>query len=490
MTDGPLSDVDAAKAAVCEEIGDFYAPMARLTLGRAAAGFLIPQCLTPIELLHSPDRQRQLANAGTNAMQAVQKTASWQVRGLSVPVSERIRRLWELTDGVQKATTARLEAEPPQPVTLAALPELLAHRPDEAEPDRRFRVLAALTLTLADRQGWGPKFAALAELGAGVAGLVAFEFFDALIAEILRPTAGLDAVLGREATLGEDLLRLLALAEGTATPESAPATPATARALFDLLAVAAMPETRAVLLEHAIAVARSNEKFTRRPLMEEIAFIVDLKDRMTRDGQLLGGAETLEALCRRLARALSDQTIDLLMAGTQSVGERVLRAVQLHGRIFGDDALHYLETYIAELMAQPKLETTIVPEQASPRQRIRLLGRLHGELRKSRLPVKTKERLANQVERFQSDLLDRTRLLEKLGGGEGSTADRLLKVIELCREDAFTDGRNAERARKAALDLMKRPDFLESYLDGASQKGERAARLKDLQKRLAEARIF
>ena len=63
-------------------------------------------------------------------------------------------------------------------------------------------------------------------------------------------------------------------------------------------------------------------------------------------------------------------------------------------------------------------------------------------------------------------------------------------MIELCREDAFTDGRNAERARQAALELMKRPDFLESYLDGASQKGERAARLKDLQKRLAEARIF
>ena len=36
---------------------------------------------------------------------------------------------------------------------------------------------------------------------------------------------------------------------------------------------------------------------------------------------------------------------------------------------------------------------------------------------------------------------------------------------------------------------MKREDFLESYLAGASQKGERANRLKELQKRLAEARI-
>lgn len=493
MSDGPRSDVGTAKSAVCEAVPDFYTAAAREVLARSAGGFLYPQQLTPLELLHSVDRQRQLANAGTSAMQAVQKTASWQVRGTSVAVSERIRRLWELTDAVQKETAARLEAEPPQPLTIASLPEVLAHRTGEPDFDRRFRIMAALTRTLADRQGWTAKFAALAELGAGLAGLGAFDCFDAMIADILRPAAGLEAVLGREPSIGDDILRLLALIDGSAKPETAPPVPATARALYDLLAVAAMPETRAALSEHAIALAQSNEKFTRRPLMEEISFVVDLRDRLTRDGELMGGAETYEALTRRLARALSDQTIDMLMAGTRSVGERVLRAVQLHGKIFGDDARRYIESYVSELMAQPKLETTIVPDDQTPRQRIKLLGRLHQTLAKSQLPAKTKERLAGQVERFQGDLLDRTRLLERLGAAEapgaGSTADRLLKVIDLCREGAFIDGPNADRARKAAQELMKRADFLDSYLAGAEQKGERAARLKDLQRLLVEARI-
>lgn len=490
MSTEPRTDVEAAKAAVCEAVPDFYTAAARDVLARAAGGFLYPQQLTPLELLHSVERQRQLANAGTNAMQAVQKTASWQVRGSSVPVSERIRRLWELTDALQKDVAARLEAEPPQPLTLATLPEVLAHRPGEAEFDRRFRILAALTRTLADRQGWAAKFAALAELGAGLAGLGTFDCFDALISEILRPAAGLEAVLGREDTVGDDILRLLALADGEARPETAPSNPPTARALYDLLAAAAMPETRAVLTDHAIQLAQSNEKFTRRPLMEEIAFVVDLRDRMTRGGALLGGNETFEALARRLSRALSDQTIDILMAGTRSVGERVLRAVQLHGKVFGEDARRYIETYAVELMAQPKLETTIVPEGESPRHRIKLLGRLHQALKASQLPAKTRERLCLQVERFQSDILDRTRLLERLGSGEGSTADRLLKVIDLCREGGFIDGPNADRARKAAQDLMKRADFLDSFLAGAEQKGERASRLKDLQRLLAEARIL
>ena len=76
MIEEPKSDVDVAKAAVCDETADFYTPAARLALGRAAAGFLTPQFLMPLELLHSANRQRQMTNAGTNAMQAVQKVAS------------------------------------------------------------------------------------------------------------------------------------------------------------------------------------------------------------------------------------------------------------------------------------------------------------------------------------------------------------------------------------------------------------------------------
>src|SRR3546814_18052425 len=90
-------------------------------------------------------------------MQAVQRTASWQVRGTNVAVSERIRRLWELTDAVQKDTALRLEAEPAQPLTLASLAEAVSHRAGETGSDRRFRILAALPRTLADHQGWAAK---------------------------------------------------------------------------------------------------------------------------------------------------------------------------------------------------------------------------------------------------------------------------------------------------------------------------------------------
>lgn len=485
------SDIEVAKAGVCEETADFFAPDAREALGRAAAGFLLPHSLTPTELLHSTQFQRQMVNAGTNAMQAVQKAASWQVRGMQVPVSERIRRLWDLTDSLQKEVAERLEADPPKVQTPDTLPDLLVKRDGESVTDHRFRVLAALTKTLEDKTGWEAKFATLAELGMGVAGLQAFAPFDAMIAELITPPAALDAILGREETVGDDILRLLALVDGSAKPDVAPREPAQARALYEVLFRGHAPATRQALARHAVRLARSNDKFTRRPLADEIGFIVELRQRLTVDGALMGGQETLEALERRLARALSDQTIDMLMAGTQSVGERVLRAATLHSRIFGEEPKKYLETYIAELMGQPKLETKIVPEGSSARQSVRLLGRIHQAVSDADLAEKTRERIAGQIEGFQATLLDRTRLLEKLTEGSGglATSDRLLKVIELCRQQAFIEGPNLSRARKAAQDLMKRPDFLDSYLADANQKGERAARLKELQKMLAEARI-
>lgn len=489
MTGEPRSDVDAAKAAICEEPNDLFSPEAREVLGRAASGFIAPQYLTPIEVLHAVDYQEKLANAGTHAMQSVQKTASWQVRGLNIPVSERIRRLWEISDEARKQVRTRLEAEPAEPLTPDTLPDVVAERAGESEADRAFRVFAALTATLRDKDNWAAKFSATAGLGFGIATLDAFTYFDQMIAEILRAPAALDSILGREETMGDDVLRLLALASGTAKPDAAPPEPPTARALFELSAKARMPFTAEVLEAHAIRLIGSNDKFTRRPLMDEIAFVVDLKERMTRDGELIGGGVTQEALERRLARALSDQTIDLLMEGTKSVGERVLRAVQLHGKVFGEAAQRYLATYASELMGQPNLEAKIAPEGTSLRQRIKLLGKLHAALIATEMAEKTKERLANQVEEIQTDMLDQSGMLEKIESAKGPTSKRLDKLIELCREGAFIDGPNASRARHAAQKLMKKPDFLDSYLDGATGKGERAARLKDLQKKLAEARI-
>jgi hypothetical protein len=485
----PREDIDVAKSAICEEPGDLFKADAREVIIRACSAYLVPRKLTAVELLYNPRHQADLMNSGTSAMQAVQKTASWQVRGMSVPVSERIRRLWDIVDQAKLDTAARVEELAPSPLTPENAVNLLARTPQEDTAAFTFRTLCSLAAGLADKKTWKDKIDAVLKIGAAASEPTALACIDLQLAELLRPVDALADVLGEFPTAGDGIGTLLPLVTGTAKPTDAPPKAVLAVPFYKLLARAPMPDTRTALAGHVVRLVTGSDKMTTKSLTDEIGFVVELRDRLMIDGVLIGGETTQEALERRLARALSDQTIDMLMQGTRSVGERVMRAVSLHRKVFGEAARGYLEQYVVELMGQPQIEAKLVPEGLSVRHQIKALGALHRALKASGITGRARDRMARQVEQAQTALLDSTRLLEKLNDGSGSAAERLMRVVDLCREGAFTDGENADRARAAAQQLMKRPDFLDSYLDGASQKGERASRLRDLQRKLAEARI-
>lgn len=485
----PREDVDIAKASVCEEPADLFTADARETLSRACSTYLGPRKLTAMELLYCPRHQGDLMNSGTSAMQAVQKAASWQVRGTSVPVSERIRRLWDIVDETRADMAERVEALAPEALSEDNAGRLLTQGLDEDDAAFEFRVQCSLAAGLAEKQGWVDKIRTLLKAGESASGPEPVACIDRFLAETVKTPDALKAVIGEFDTAGDGVVALLGLVADTAEAKDAPPKAALGGPFYQLLARAPMPETRAALAGHIVRLVTGPEKMTNKSLADEIVFVVDLRETLILDGELIGGEVSQEALERRLSRSLSDQTIDMLMQGTKSAGERVLRAVSLHKKVFGTAARDYLERYVAELMSQPQIETKLVPEGLSVRQQIKGLGGLFRALKGSTLGDRAKDRMARQVEQAQTALLDKTRLLEKLNDGTGSAAERLMRVVDLCREGAFTDGDNANRARSAAQQLMKRPDFLDSYLHGAEQKGERASRLRDLQRKLAEARI-
>ena len=121
-----------------------------------------------------------------------------------------------------------------------------------------------------------------------------------------------------------------------------------AKPFFEAMSKGTMPETRETLSAHVVRLVTSSEKMTRKTLAEEIGFVVELRATLTVDGELIGGDVTQEALERRLSRSLSDQTIDMLMQGSKSVGERVMRALALHTKVFGETAQRYLEGYVTD----------------------------------------------------------------------------------------------------------------------------------------------
>ncbi len=63
-------------APVCEKLDDFYAPEARLTLGRLLRQFMDKRALTPLEFLHDYNHIREFTRNDDMNLQAIQCIAA------------------------------------------------------------------------------------------------------------------------------------------------------------------------------------------------------------------------------------------------------------------------------------------------------------------------------------------------------------------------------------------------------------------------------
>jgi hypothetical protein len=486
----PLSpEQKSFKAAICESVEEFYDTAGREAVGRAIGPFLNSLKITPLELLHSRLYQDTLSDAGTTLMQGVQKAAIAQVRGTGVSVSERVRRLFDLTDQIRAAVRASTDKAPVAALDAGNASEALGYIDGEDEATRRFRIYAALTATLEGTKSWGEKFDRLFEIGQQFAGLDAFLQFDALIAEILRYPGALDEIVGISGMPGNKINGLLRLHDHEAGPSDAPAEPARSRNFYALMFSAKMPQTRAVVLDLALHLVTGKDKLTRDKQSVELDAVIGLAGRLKRKDGWLGGDDTVAALEERCGRLLSDETIDLIMAGVQAQGERLTRALELHERVLGDRARTYLETYVSALMREADVERKLLDGIAAPLDRLTQLGKLHAALAASTIAGRTRERLMLQVEKLQTDQIERDRIWEAIEKRGKNGGDRVLTMLSLITENAFTAGGNVGEARRRAQDMLKRPGFLESFVEGYDDPGARKRRVAELQRQLTAARI-
>lgn len=482
MDTAPRDDVEIAQSADCASGEDFFTDDARELLARAGAAYLIPQKLTPLEVLYNPDQQRRFMDAGTQAQQALQKIAGWQVRGRETSVGERLRQLWDLVDEAMKLTSARLEAIPPTPLTPANLAELGSVGEDEELSDWRFRLHACVSLTLSEKKNWAEKISEMLALIEATKERKLLQVLDEHFAELIRHPDALAVVTGEEETPGKLILLLMNLINGTVDEEDARPSPLQAKPFFKIVHAHPMKATRNVMSRHALRIVSSNDKMTKDPIAQEIDFVIKLKDRMRNiDDKLVGGEATIEALEGRLGRALSDQTIDMLMEGTKSVGERVLRALQIQKRVFGETAERYLTNYVSDLMGQPQIERKLVAEDANPKQKIAFYAKLWRGFQTSKLGDHTKSRFADQVEKLHVQVLEETKFLQRFTSGKAPLAGRLTALAEMIAKGSFIDGVPVSQARKIAQSMMKSPEFLSEYTAGIESKEDQAIKLKALQ---------
>ncbi|MBT5267602.1 MAG: hypothetical protein HOL85_22420 [Rhodospirillaceae bacterium] len=487
MHDIPRTDEDLAKAVMCEEPEELYLQDARRLIGRVGGQYLQSVVLTPLEILHSSDQQIQLSNAGMSLTQMVQKAAIPQVKGTGIPVSERVRRLFELTDTVLKDTRAYFEEHQPEAVEPDGVAGLLEPVDGESDKERSFRIHTVLATTLVSIKSWPEKFDAVIALADKVQDEADFGPFDGLIAEITRDPKARKEIIGEIGPQGDEVKRLLALYDDEAGENDAPTDPPRAKVFNRFVSRAAAPETRETILSHLLAIVRSTDRFTKEQPAGELAVILKIAGKLKRGGTYLGEGPTAEALERRISRLISDDTIDILLSGAKSHAEKVLRVIELHGEVIGEVAQKYLEDYVAALLDEPKMDAKFAEIPGGPIQQLRMFGRLHKASIACNMAGRRKERFAQEFERMQGELIEAMDFYGKLDKQKTSTSDKALIIVDMIKEGAFAEGPIIAAARKQAYAFMKREDFLTSFLEGCEDGYERTARLKDLETRLVQS---
>lgn len=420
-------------------------------------------------------------------MQAVQKAAIAQVKGTQIPVSERVRRLYEITDQLHKDALEKLDKQKPEKLEKSSIPDVVTLLDGESPNDQAFRVRAALTATLDGVNDWVKKFETLYELGHDIASLEAFGHFDPFIAEILRAPNACKDIFGELSTTGDEIERLLALYDGDIEPSHAPDKPVNAKNFYALAKSGYMPETRDVLLRLLILALNSSGKLTRGDLRTELEHVRAVHKRLSTPNGFLGGEECQLALQKREASLLSDETIDLLLGGRIDVSQKVYRALQVRKKAISEKGADYLSKYVTSIIGQPDFARSITGKDGPLEEKLDLLAKTHKEAKSNRLPPRIEDRICRTLEGLQTDVLESSDYFKKLEARPGSTAEKALIVINMIGEGILVGNGNLKTARKSAHDLMKKADFLESYLTDAGANQSKKALLQDLERRLTSA---
>ncbi len=192
----------------CNSPEDFYASVARETIGRVLEDWLKRQGVTAFELLHRPDLAEQLDAAGIELQHAVQKVAVPESQAVGQPVHDLVRHYQRLADtAIGRLVSAGRKGRFPD-LANHSLADL-AHRLD-GQPDRAFIMGGVIAGALKGVRGGRARLERLMDLAErapmeGQPRALVLVAIEQLLCEMLAARTSLAEVLGPSLDQGASL---------------------------------------------------------------------------------------------------------------------------------------------------------------------------------------------------------------------------------------------------------------------------------------------
>jgi len=475
---------------LCVTPEDLYTGHARDRIGRLLDGWLTRNHATAFELLHRPDLVERLDASGTELQHAVQKIAVPEAQARGVSVHELIRSFQRLIERsinriMGDAKRARFPTVTKE--TFAAVAGRLL-----SEPERGYLLGGGVAAYLADGVTWSDKVMRLLDLAdaapsEGVARGLAFEVIEQPLSEILESRAALVDLLGAHLDLGGQLAGMTRLVAADSVAALARVEPRVGRALPPLEGAAARLAHWMSLppfVDARVAVGRRilrelNGPRRLRPTdpADEIELLRALGMALTAAaGQLLPPDDVHDAFIARSRMLVTSEFVEGLLGRDGSARDEAEQLIWLSENVVGAVNKRAAARYLATHAGSLRFETELRYGPDTPAHRLASLASMQkGSARAGLDPADLAPVMAKFGEvggLIEAD----SKLISTVVHAAAPALHRLGLLLRLAMGDAGPSGPAADRARAAALKLL-RADATRAELAAAP---EHLAQVRDM----------
>lgn len=480
------SDSQAATAAprgtaICREPADLYTPRSRRAIARLTREFLDNAKTTAIELLHSPQLQKQYMEMGTAYQAAAQKAAMSQAQAAGQNVQQRLRELYGAVDGAVRETAERLKAKPPAAIDPDGFHEFIAAaRQAEKTETRDFHVNAALAAYLASPKTWAEKLERVRVLADSAGGPDVFPVLDNVVADIVDSKQALREFIGEVDSLGKHLTAVVDLLGAPNPPKSE--LQEGGRTLHSMLSTHPLPDTRASLLRQLRRGLEAKTPLGGKSPAADLHAHLRLLDVLTRAGDAVGGENTLELFFQRLPKILTADTLSMVMRPIEKADDRLIKALDIHRRLGASPGRQQVRQYIYSVFEFERVPQLFTAEAGPLPATIKRITALHHAFATSGLAEQHVLKYVEPLEQAQAALLPP--LFKTVEREHATAAARAVALLDLCTEDTFMAGTSLRSVHQEIRRHMTDESFAASFLAGADDKQAQTRRLVELHQKL------
>lgn len=484
-TDFSLSPI--TETPPCRDLADFFAPAARLTIGRLCRKYLDETGITPTELLHSHAELKRFGDKDRLLFSAIDRVATLQAAAMGEESKARRDFLGSCWDKLVIRARDLCGRKLVVPKTLA---EVLSATGDDAEATRALRLMRMSARLLETRTLLG-KLDILLQWTAEDRAAEAMELVDCFVADMMVSAQVIQDLLGFQPNLGCALGSLCDLAEGVAQP--ARYAPESFAELNRLFAAGGLPQARDVLLSRVARELGGVNPLSRNEPNLEFEMFHKVAHRLVTHERVLGGPAMAEALLQRSARvhntgqAAVPQALQYLMTALADTCHRVQMLVALAGSTMGQGISHRLrEELRSRVMGADHIDSW-VPARHPPRDRMAALAAANRTLVKaSFLADDLGATLANHVDEMLAKYLLEAGVIEKIDKQDDPLAMRAIRLVKFCGSGVLIEGKSMALARQRVVDHLRQAQFEEKFLASVPDKLKAEQHLREFHRLLVE----